>query len=209
MRGYLLTRDPAFLEPYALAEQALPATLAGITALTEQEPGESPRLRKLSAVRQMTTLIDEQMTDLRWQWGAFDRSSLSVEEMQAHLSLGKALMDEIRANVGVIQAQEDALLLDRMQDIHDIRVRDYLAIFVTLVVGLGSRVVAWYLFRRGVIQRIEHLAVNTRLLPAGGPLPFPPSGKRDALGQVEQEVARLAAAPANGRTSPPRDRRSP
>jgi CHASE3 domain sensor protein len=35
MRGYLLTRNQAFLEPYALAEQGLPGTLTDITTLTE------------------------------------------------------------------------------------------------------------------------------------------------------------------------------
>jgi len=201
MRGYLLTRDQDFLEPYAVAEHGLPMTIAEISALTESEPGGSPRLRKLSMVSRLTVLIDQQMTDLDWQWHTVDAGSLSADQMSQHLAIGKQLMDEIRENVGTMQREEDRLLLERMQDIHDIRVRDYIAVFLTLAVGLGTRLIAWYLFSRGVIRRIEHLAVNTRSLEHGGPLPFPPSGKQDAIGRLEQEIAHLARKPSSAARS--------
>lgn len=44
---------------------------------------------------------------------------------------------------------------------------DYLAVFLALMVGLGTRLVAWYLFNTGVIRGVEHV-VKKRALAAAG-----------------------------------------
>lgn len=192
MRGYLLTRRQDFLEPYALATQELPVTMTEISALVESEPGEQPRARKLVIVSSLHDAIDQQLDDLDWQRQYVSAGDPSADEIPQHLDLGKRLMDEIRDDIGAMQREEEQLLHERLQDINDIRTRDYFTVFVTLAIGFVARLLAWYLFRFGPIRRIEHLAANARSLEHGGPLPFPPSGKSDALGGLEQDIARLA-----------------
>lgn len=188
MRGYLLTKREEFLQPYATALQNLPPAMSQLRALAESEPGSEPQLNKLRLLSQLQKLIDQQMTDLSWQQQYVTAPHLSDDEIYNHLAFGKRLMDEIRANLSATQAEEERLLTERVQEINAIRRRDYLAIFLTLFVGLGTRLIAWYLFNSGVIRRIERVVENTRSLRYGESLRFPPSGKRDALGSLEQEI---------------------
>jgi CHASE3 domain sensor protein len=188
MRGYLLTKREEFLQPYATASESLPATMAKARALAESEPGDDPRTTKLRQLDQLGALIDQQMTDLAWQRQFVAESSTSGDTIYSHLILGKQLMDQIRANINGAYTQEDQLLNDRLQEINAIRNRDYLAVFLTLAVGLGMRLIAWYLFHIGVVRRIDQLVENMRALRRGAALPFSASGKHDALGSLEQEI---------------------
>ncbi|HAM53827.1 MAG TPA: hypothetical protein DCP92_25195 [Nitrospiraceae bacterium] len=189
MRGYLLTRREEFLEPYAAAQQNLPATMSYIRSLIDTEKSNNTRTNKLDPASQLQVLINRQMSNLAWQRRYVTMSDTSADEIFNHLAFGKHLMDEIRDNIGHMRETGWRLLAGRIQEINDIRRRDYLAVFLTLVVGLGSRLVAWRLFNTEVIRRVEHLVKNTRCLLHGKPLPFPPSGKPDALGDLEQEIA--------------------
>lgn len=189
MRGYLLTQRDEFLEPYATASKQLPAALEQLRALAETEPGGDPRASKLAQLTQLGSLIDQQMADLAWQRQHVANSP--SEEMYTHLALGKQLMDQVRANIDAAYSQEARLLSERVQEINTIRNRDYLAVFLTLCVGLGTRVLAWHLFNTGVLRRIDRLTENIRSIGRGAALPFTPSGKQDALGSLEHEVALL------------------
>lgn len=188
MRGYLLTRRAEFLQPYTTATGSLPATLAQLRALAQSEPGENPRVSKLSQLDQLGGLIDQQMVDLAWQQQHVAAAPASDDEIYRHLALGKQLMDQIRANINAAYTQENQLLSDRLAEINAIRNRDYLAVFLTLVVGLGTRLVAWYLFNTGVLRRIERLVEYTRALRRGARPSFAASGKQDALGSLEHEI---------------------
>jgi hypothetical protein len=88
-----------------------------------------------------------------------------------------------------MQAEEGRLLSERVQEINAIRQRDYLAVFLVLGVALGARLIAWYLFNTGVLRRVKHLVENARALRRGDSLPFLPSSKLDALGDLEQEIS--------------------
>ena len=176
MRGYLLTQRDEFLQPYATASQNLSPAMAHLRALAEAEPGLNPRLEKLHRLNQ----VQQQYVTAPNTFNA---------EIYSHLAYGKRLMDEIRANLSAMQAEEGRLLSERVQEINAIRQRDYLAVFLVLGVALGARLIAWYLFNTGVLRRVKHLVENARALRRGDSLPFLPSGKLDALGDLEQEIS--------------------
>ncbi len=196
MRGYLLTQRDEFLQPYATALENLPAAMEHLRALAEAEPGSKPRLEKLRRLNQLQLLINQQMSDLAIQQQGVAAPSSFNPDIYSHLAYGKRLMDEIRPNLSAMQTEEGRLLTERVQEINAIRQRDYLVIFLTLAVALGTRLVSSYLFNTGVLRRVERLVANARSLRGGVPLPFQPSGKRDALGDLEQEIA-LAGEQSN------------
>ena len=160
MRGYLLTKRGEFLEPYAAASQKLPSAMLDLRALAKAEPSYAPRLNKLLLLSQIQLLIDRQMTDLAWQHkyvtssrtvSFFTRGMTFNTEVYNHLANGKRTMDEIRANLNAMQNEEEQLLTERVQQINTIRQRDYLAIILALFIGLGTRLIARYLFNKGKI----------------------------------------------------------
>lgn len=191
MRGYLLTRRDAFLQPYTTASEQLPSALANLQALADTEPGAAVRQERQTQVAQIQALVDQQMTDLAWQQQHEGESSSSSTEMYNHLTYGKQLMDALRDELTSMQTQEAQLLTERLQEINAIRQRDYLAVFLTLGVGVGTRLLARYLFDRGITWRIETLVTYIRSLRQGHAIPLSISGKRDALGDLEHEILAL------------------
>jgi PAS domain S-box-containing protein len=99
VRGYHLTGDKTFLEPYQAARPRVPEQLALLLKLTAKNPGQQQRLRELQAL------------DLRWMDYAEGLlrqpvgSPLSTKDFEA----GKELMDQIRAKVRETLSVEDQL----------------------------------------------------------------------------------------------------
>jgi len=149
MRGYLLTKRNEFLQPYATASQELPSAMSDLRALAEAEPDHDPRINKLHLLNQIQLLIYRQMADLTWQQQYVTAPNTFDTEVYNHLAGGKRTMDEIRAKLNAMQNEEGLLLTERVQQINAIRRRDYLAIILALVIGLGTRLIARYLFSKG------------------------------------------------------------
>jgi CHASE3 domain sensor protein len=192
MRGYLLTTREEFLQPFATASENLPGTMNRLRSLAEGEPGEKPRLEKVRRLELIQRLIAKQMSDLAAQKSyvrAPGTGNMTDTDIYTHLAYGKGLMDEIRANLNSMQGEEGRLLSERVEEINSVRQRDFLAVFLTLIVGLGTRLVAWYLFNTGALRRIHHLVENARSLRQNKSLPFPATDKLDALGDLEREIA--------------------
>lgn len=189
MRGYLLTQREEFLHPYAAAAQNLSTAMLRLRALAEAEQEPSSHLKKLRWLAQLQSLIDLQMADLAKQQQYVSQPNTIKMEIYSHLIYGKRLMDKIRANLSVMQAEEERLLNERISEINTIRQRDYFAVFLILIVAVAARLIAWYLFKIDILRRIKHLVDNARSLRRGDRLPFLPSGKLDALGDLEREIA--------------------
>jgi PAS domain S-box-containing protein len=99
VRGYHLTGDKSFLEPYQAAKARVPEQQALLLQLTSKNPDQQRRFKEI------------QDLDLRWinyAEGLLRQpvgSSLSVKDFET----GKGLMDQIRAKQREILAVEDQL----------------------------------------------------------------------------------------------------
>ena len=203
MRGYLLTQRDEFLQPYATASQDLPTAMAQARALAEAATKPNSRLEKLRHLNQLQLLVNQQMADLAIQQQSIEMPKTFKIDIYSHIASGKRRMDEIRAILSAMQAEEGRLLTQRVQEINAIRQRDYLAIFLTLILALGFRLISWHLFNTTVLRRIKHLVENVRSLRRGDPLPFQPADKRDELNELEQEIV-LASQQFAGPDDKPR-----
>jgi CHASE3 domain sensor protein len=189
MRGFLLTGQSEFLQPFAEATQQLPSAFGELTSLAADEPGQEPRTKMFGRLRDLETLTGQQMADLSFQQQFVTGGGSPADpEIRRHLEYGKGLMDRIRAEVADFQGQERALLDDRIAEINAIRVRDYVSVALALVAALATRFLAWFLFRRGILRRVERLTTCLRGKREGTPAEFPEPTKRDQMGQLEREV---------------------
>ncbi len=111
------------------------------------------------------------------------------EGLSGQLIQSKALMDHLRDQLRAMKDEEKQLLGQRLEEIRQVRRRDYLSISIALLLGLATRAVVFWLFNRRVVRRIEQLTANVRALAASEPLPNAPSGHHDAIGELEQELA--------------------
>jgi PAS domain S-box-containing protein len=102
-RGFLLTGESRYLQPYNQAVQAIPGDLARLKSLLDARPGESANVARLDS------LVNQKLTELR------DTIELRrTQSAQAALALvlsdqGKRAMDEIRARCAEIKRNESSI----------------------------------------------------------------------------------------------------
>lgn len=199
LRGHLLARRKEFLEPYDLAASSLPKELESLRALVEGEPGAKPRREKLARLTKISETVQQEMALLESLRAFIQKRSDTVstsepnESLDAQLLQSKETMDKLRAQLSEMRGEEERLLALRLQDIRDVRRRDYFTIAGALLLGLATRSVVFWLFNRRIAWGIRRLTQNVRCLRAGQPLPHSPSTSQDDMGELEREVAAVAA----------------
>jgi PAS domain S-box-containing protein len=107
-RGFLLTGDASYLEPYDAASARLPQQLEQVRRLTRDSPRQQERIARLE------TLSQQKLAELSSTVTA--RASRRPREASRVVLTGegKRIMDEIRAVVEGMQAEEGALLTERV-----------------------------------------------------------------------------------------------
>jgi CheY-like chemotaxis protein/CHASE3 domain sensor protein len=134
MRGYLLTGNTSYLDPYELAKPRLAAEVPALQALVSDNPRQVDRLTRIMAMQKEWLVYAQSMVDARRVNGDF---SVAVQSGR-----GKRLTDEIRKNFEDFIAMEQQLRISRAEDVtHTITASIILyVLFVLLVSGL----VAWF-----------------------------------------------------------------
>jgi CHASE3 domain sensor protein len=125
-RGYLLSGEPQFLEPYEVARRELPAAIQQLTDLARGNSAQEERLTRLKA------LADEKMAFVR---GAVDlrvNGDANAARQRVRTSQGKVIMDRIRALTRMMLDHEEKLLEQRKAEA---RAAEVTAIWG---VGIGS-----------------------------------------------------------------------
>jgi methyl-accepting chemotaxis protein len=141
-RGYVLTGEESYLEPYQSALPAIRATLADLKKLTSDNPNQQRRLAAIAPLIDSKLAELKQTIDLRKASG-FD-SALKVVQQNS----GKTFMDQIRGIITEADQEEQSLLQRRSEEA---RASSDMTISTILWGGLiGTLVVAaigWFISR--------------------------------------------------------------
>ncbi len=187
VRGYVLTRQERFLEPYIKAEADLPQTMARLDA-DIRDPVVRRQFEALNALagrkREGLALIVE----LAEEPGSRD-SALALENA---LESNKIVLDSMRTEIENIQRRESILLDERMSRVEEVRDQFLLLTAVSALVGLLGSLAAVYLFSTGIVRRVRKLESNAGLLARGEPLEELPE-EADEVGRLAQRLARASA----------------
>jgi CheY-like chemotaxis protein/CHASE3 domain sensor protein len=124
-RGYLLTGNETYLEPYLTAKAALPNEFASLRGLLANRPQQKNRIDSLESVARQKMEELGQTVDLR-QAGHADAALAIVRTDR-----GKIYMDRIRAAVSEMDASERQLITQRGEEWRN-------AAAVSLIVTLGG-----------------------------------------------------------------------
>ncbi|MFP5077614.1 CHASE3 domain-containing protein [Rhizobium sp. YIM 134829] len=154
-RGYLISGERRYLDPYDKALERLTAMRAGLRShLSDNED-------QLARVRQLNGLIDEKLTELKDSIALHDSAGSEAARRREIENMEKATMDQIRVVIGTITEAEKALLEARQAEVdHDeTRIR-IVAILVGLASFLTRAAIEFYLARRGIGQ--EQAAATRR-----------------------------------------------
>jgi PAS domain S-box-containing protein len=99
-RGFELTGDPKFLQPFHSAESQLPASVDALAQLTTDNPAQQSRIRDIRT-------LDENW--IRWADGEISKHA-NKRPTEDELLQGDALMEQIRNRQREIVADEELLL---------------------------------------------------------------------------------------------------
>lgn len=187
VRGYALTGQERFLDPYRKAEAALPLTMQRLERdiRDPQVRGYFERIeaavdRKRGGLATIVRLVSE---------GGPGQEGSRLE--QALLS-NKVVLDGMRRDIDLIQARERVVLERRQARVDDVRRRFFWLTAISGIVGLLGSLAAVYLFSTGIVRRVRVLEGNAERLARGDPLETGPVDA-DEIGALTQRLVRASA----------------
>ena len=133
MRGFLLTGDERFLDPYEVAKPGIIAELQGLEDLTADNPAQVDRFKRLAALQNSWNTFAEEMIALRRTNGDYQTP---IQNRR-----GKRITDEIRDQYDQAANVEHQLRLTRNTDVTHTTVVS-VSLYVVFVL-LVSAVLAW------------------------------------------------------------------
>jgi signal transduction histidine kinase len=107
-RGFIITNEPQYLEPYEGVRKALARDFADLRTLMADVPEHTADLDDLERA------VDVKMSELDTAIRLRDESGFDAAHEQVTTDVGKQTMDEIRTIVARMEAREDAILAVRI-----------------------------------------------------------------------------------------------
>jgi PAS domain S-box-containing protein len=188
VRGYVLTRQARFLEPYRKAEADLPSTFDRLDGIIRDaeirqrfERIRSLAVRKREGLHTIVELADGRPGNGR-----------HTAEIEAALVSNKIVLDAMRQEIDRIQVRENALLDQRLRRVEEVRNRFLFLTAISAIVGLLGSLAAVYLFSTGIVRRIGNLEDNAERLAQGEALNDLPQDA-DEIGRLAQRLTRASA----------------
>src|SRR6267154_2085040 len=108
-RGYLLTGDEAYLEPYRAAIKNIDQTIGNLKSLTSDNPNQQKRIQILEP------LVEKKLAELQRTIDIRKNEGLAAANRVVLEGSGKRWMDQIRAVVAEMTNEEQDLLTLRTQ----------------------------------------------------------------------------------------------
>jgi len=154
-RGFLITGDRRYLEPYDAAQASMLEHLDGIRGLTAEIPRQQASLVTLEG------LIRHKIDELRDTIATRERGGFEAAARMVATGHGKQVMDEVRGVIAGMRMEEDRVLAER-RALAEWQARvATLASLGGLAVALGLLVAAGLLLNRATLDRERERAART------------------------------------------------
>ncbi|MEX6664899.1 response regulator [Pseudomonas sp. W2-17] len=151
MRGFLLTGDERFLDPYEVAKPAISTELQGLEELVADNPPQVDRFKRLAALQSAWNDFAQEMITLRRSGGDYQTP---IKDRR-----GKRLSDEIREEYDQAANVEHQLRLTRNTDVTHTTVMS-VSLYITFIL-IVSGILAW-VGRRDMTTLSDTYAANLR-----------------------------------------------
>jgi PAS domain S-box-containing protein len=156
VRGYLITKERTFLEPYNLALSTLNPTLDRLELLVSTSPQQT---QQVSSLRQIAR---SKMNHLKQSIQRLERGEIgTTQATRARLWQGNQSMDRFRNQIGNLKAEENQMLAIRTQWLQNRQQLSVTAIWSGIILGLLGAIVSIRLLGR---LATEMSAYNIQLL---------------------------------------------
>ncbi|MDM8193178.1 response regulator [Pseudomonas koreensis] len=149
MRGYLLSGDEHFLDPYEIAKPRIEVALNTLLELTADNPVQTDRLRRLQALQVEWANYAQSMIDLQRSSGDY-RGAVKAGR-------GKRLTDEIRKQFEDVIETEQVLRATRNEDVRRTTIWS-ITLYLVFIVGISGLLA--YIGRRDLLNLSTNYSAN-------------------------------------------------
>lgn len=149
MRGYLLSGDEHFLDPYETARPRIAVALTTLMELTADNPAQTDRLRRLQALQVEWANYAQSMIDLQRTSGDY-RAAVKAGR-------GKRLTDEIRKQFEDVIQTEQLLRTTRNEDVRTTTIWS-ITLYLIFIIGISALLA--YIGRRDLLNLSTNYAAN-------------------------------------------------
>ncbi|MHA7112740.1 response regulator [Pseudomonas promysalinigenes] len=149
MRGFLITGDERFLDPYEVAKPRILGSLRSLRDMVQDNPQQVDRIDRLIALQDAWNAFGGEMISQRRNGGDY-RASVGNGR-------GKRITDEIRKQFDDLIGTEQQLRMTRTEKVGTVTVTA-ISIFVLLIVGLSALLA--YLGRRDLLALSDSYTKN-------------------------------------------------
>jgi CHASE3 domain sensor protein len=146
-RGFLLTTNEKYLEPYNSALLAIPPRLDEIARLTSDNPAQKPRIAALKLHIGAKLAELKETIDLRRTQGL--DAALAV----VNSDRGKAEMDAVRAQLAAMSQEEAELRSKRLAEMNDAQKTALVSSLLSGALGILLTATIGFLIRRATLAR--------------------------------------------------------
>jgi PAS domain S-box-containing protein len=132
-RGFIITREDSFLEPYTQAQQKIDGNLAQLHTLIEDNDGQKEKVSRLENIVRERLDVLKQAVEMR-------RSGNSIEAVQGQIgkNRGRDLMTEVRLLIEDLKTEEKNLLAGRETDLNKSLTNTYRMLYLSSIAGILS-----------------------------------------------------------------------
>src|SRR5229473_6124946 len=146
-RGYLLTGQESYLEPYRAAIQSVGQTIGNLNSLTSDNPNQQKRIQILRP------LVEKKLGELQLTIDLHKNEGLASANKVVLEGSGKRWMDQIRALLSEMTNEEEALLRVRTQQTSQSVTRSVRTVFAGTLLSISLLVLCFLLLTRELFER--------------------------------------------------------
>ncbi len=162
-RGYVISQQPEYLQPYREARARIPQLVEKLRELTRENPAQQKRLAELSR------RIDNKLAALASTIEALDQSGFEAARSELMTAAGRESMLAIRRTTDGLIADEQELLALRTAAADETEWRTLMVAMATMLAALFALAIAQLLLvrRNSQLRRAQaDAALKARLLQA-------------------------------------------
>src|SRR5712692_7720882 len=146
-RGYLLTGEEAYLEPYRAAIKNIDQTIGDLKNLTSDNPNQQKHIQILEP------LVEKKMAELQRTLDLRKNEGLAAANRVVLEGSGKRAMDQIRAIIAEMANEEKDLLTIRTQKANESVARSVRTILTGTLLSISLLVLCFGLLHRELFER--------------------------------------------------------